>query len=112
MKPFHVSIPLCRQYNDVTHPRYPKNPLFYKKPWGFLSYCNNFGKYHTHTIHKLNIKQVKKEYKVVKISHNWSLEKLRSKVENTLNEYYGKGWEIISIDYLANTYTAMITFSR
>lgn len=55
---------------------------------------------------------MRKEFKVIKVSENWSLEKLRVKTEDTLNKYSKEGWEIIFVDYLANTYTAMVTVSR
>lgn len=55
---------------------------------------------------------MRKEFKVIKVSAHWSLEKFRVNVENTLNTYSKEGWEIVFIDYLANTNTAMITVSR
>jgi len=55
---------------------------------------------------------MKKQYKVIKITNNWSLEKLRKKVESTLNEWSQKGWEVTNISYIANQYTAMITIAK
>lgn len=55
---------------------------------------------------------MKKQYKVVKVSENWSTDKLRSKVENELNKAASNGWEVVNISYLANTYIAMITLSK
>lgn len=53
-----------------------------------------------------------KEFKVIRVSDNWSTEKLRKKVEDTLNKFSKDGWEIVSISYLANTLTAMLTISK
>lgn len=53
-----------------------------------------------------------KQYKVVRISENWSSEKLREKIENAMNKFSKEGWEIVDISFLANTYMAMITFSK
>ncbi|WP_158447836.1 hypothetical protein [Aquimarina longa] len=53
-----------------------------------------------------------KQFKVIKVSNTWSIEKLRKKVEDTLNKSSEEGWEVIDISYLANLYTAMITISK
>ncbi len=53
-----------------------------------------------------------KEFKVVRVTHNWSSEKLRIKMEETLNKLSKAGWDVVSISILANTYTAMITLSK
>ncbi|MEW7289566.1 DUF4177 domain-containing protein [Aquimarina sp. 2304DJ70-9] len=53
-----------------------------------------------------------KEYKVIRITENWSSEKLRIKMEETLNKFSKAGWEVVSVSILANTYTAMITLSK
>ncbi|PKV48735.1 hypothetical protein ATE84_0743 [Aquimarina sp. MAR_2010_214] len=53
-----------------------------------------------------------KQYKVIRISENWSTEKLRKKVENTMNEFSKQGWDVVDISFLANTNIAMITLSK
>ncbi|TSE05128.1 MULTISPECIES: DUF4177 domain-containing protein [Aquimarina] len=53
-----------------------------------------------------------KQFKVIKVSETWSIEKLRKKVEDALNKSSKEGWEIIDITYVANLYTAMITISK
>jgi len=55
---------------------------------------------------------MRKQYKVIKVSENWSLEKLRKKVEDTLNQSSSEGWDVVDIYYLANLYTAMITIAK
>ncbi|WP_299435855.1 DUF4177 domain-containing protein [uncultured Aquimarina sp.] len=53
-----------------------------------------------------------KQYKVIKISSNWSLEKLKKKVEDALNKISTEGWEIISVSFTNYGYTAMITIAK
>ncbi len=53
-----------------------------------------------------------KQYKVIKVSENWSIEKLRKKIEDTLNKSSSEGWNLIDISYVANRYIAMITISK
>ncbi len=53
-----------------------------------------------------------KQYKVLKVSSNWSLEKLRLKIEETLNSYSRQGWELASINYIDGTYAALITIFK
>lgn len=53
-----------------------------------------------------------KQYRVVKVSNHWSLEKLREKVELTLNDFSKKGWALESIHFLDSVFVAMITFSK
>ncbi|MDH7446319.1 DUF4177 domain-containing protein [Aquimarina sp. 2201CG14-23] len=55
---------------------------------------------------------MRKEFRVIKISDNWSIEKLRKKVEDTLNKSSSEGWEIVDISYMANLYTAMVTIAK
>ena len=52
------------------------------------------------------------QYKVVKITSNWSLEKLRQKMEENLNLYARQGWKLVSINMIDSTYTAFITLSK
>ncbi|GAA4279549.1 hypothetical protein [Aquimarina mytili] len=53
-----------------------------------------------------------KQFKVLKISSNWSLEKLRQKLEDTLNTHSKQGWDVVNISFLDNTYTAFVTISK
>ncbi len=53
-----------------------------------------------------------KQFKVIKVSENWSIEKLRKKVEDTLNKSSSEGWNVVDVSYLANLYTAMITLTK
>lgn len=53
-----------------------------------------------------------KQFKVIKVTDTWSQEKLRKKIEDTLNKYSQAGWEIVDISYIANMNTAMITISK
>ena len=55
---------------------------------------------------------MEKQYKVVKISSSWSLEKLRQKIEASLNEFSKQGWNVVNISFLDNTYTVFITLSK
>lgn len=58
---------------------------------------------------------MKKEFKVLKISNMWSTEKLRRKVEDTLNQKSKEGWDIISIDFgikVTSIPTAFITIAK
>ncbi|MCK8523691.1 hypothetical protein M0D21_19060 [Aquimarina sp. D1M17] len=53
-----------------------------------------------------------KQYKVLRVVENWSTQKLRTRVEETLNNASKEGWDLVDISYLANTYIAMITLSK
>ncbi len=53
-----------------------------------------------------------KQFKVLKISSAWSLEKLRQKLEDTLNNVSKNGWEIVNVSFLDNTYTVFVTISK
>jgi len=56
---------------------------------------------------------MQKQFKVIKINNPWSLEKLRKKLEESLNKFSREGWEVINISFLHNsTYTVMITISK
>ncbi len=55
---------------------------------------------------------MQKQFKVVKISSPWSLEKLRQKLEDALNKFSREGWEIVNISFLDNTYAVMVTISK
>ena len=43
------------------------------------------------------------QYKVVKITSNWSLKKLRQKMEENLNLYARQGWKLVSINMIDST---------
>ncbi len=53
-----------------------------------------------------------KQYKVIRVTSNWTQEKLREKVEDTLNKYAKEDWDITDISYIANMNTAMITLFK
>ncbi|MDY8135321.1 hypothetical protein [Aquimarina sp. 2201CG5-10] len=55
---------------------------------------------------------MRKQYKVIKISENWSIEKLRTRIEETLNKFSNDGWMLEDLSFIPNTYVAIITISK
>lgn len=55
---------------------------------------------------------MEKQYKVIEVSDNWSLKKLRIKLENKLNEVSQQGWEVVSLSFVSHMYKVMITIRK
>ena len=56
-----------------------------------------------------------KDYRVIKLSTNWSIETLRSDVENLINEKANQGYEIVTVAFGINMWwmpTAFITIKK
>ena len=56
-----------------------------------------------------------KDYRVIKLSTNWSTETLRSDVENFINEKANQGYEIVTVAFGINMWwmpTAFITIKK